>query len=119
MLAANPGLNWCGWHFCRPEENKDTTSLLQYRIEHYNLDKIVRVLEIENQSVSLPDNPVDLALIIFTIHKDGTEWLIHEMARILKPSGKGVIIDSVLPLAEGMILDMIREPAPAHSQMSV
>ena len=40
------------------------------------------------------------------------------MARILKPSVKGVIIDSVLPLAESMILDLIRELAPAHSQMS-
>ena len=72
------------------------------------------------KKVPIPNNSVDKGIIYFTIHEDGTEWIVKELHRVLKPHGRGFITDLMqinkeLTLFEEAFLDMI----PFHSKMGI
>jgi DNA-binding PadR family transcriptional regulator len=65
--------------------------ITEERIKSHGVEKTVSLLEIENGKTPLPDNNVDLVISAFTIHKIDKQWIIPEMARVLKPGCYGVI----------------------------
>jgi DNA-binding PadR family transcriptional regulator len=96
---------------------KADTNILNDRISYYNLENTVMVLEKEENKknkISIPDQSVDFALVLFTIHEDENEWIVSEMARVLKPSGQGVIID-IEPIKDHFLFDLMIKFAPNHS----
>ncbi len=75
--------------------SKENLSAINDRIEYQKLQDIITIVEVDQGKTHLPDNSVDLVLCAFTLKKNGSEWLIPEMCRILKPNGKGIIIDTL------------------------
>ena len=71
----------------------EKVELLEYRINFYQLEGIVVPLEVIKGKVKLPEKSIDIATCIFTLHEKDTEWIIPEIARVLKTEGKAMIID--------------------------
>ncbi|MCE7734907.1 MAG: methyltransferase domain-containing protein [Candidatus Heimdallarchaeota archaeon] len=74
----------------------------------------------------LPDDSVDFALSIFTLHLSGMDWIIPEISRILKPGGKAVIASSfdetevdVRYAFVSVYFDMIEELYPFVNKLGV
>jgi DNA-binding PadR family transcriptional regulator len=101
--------------------HKEMTNLFNNRIEYYNIENVASVLEYEKDSKIIPLNPqsIDFAILTFTLHEDDTEWLITEMARILKPTGRGIIIDSIEAPQENIIIEILLEFLPDHSKTGI
>ena len=78
-------------------------------INFYQLEGIVVPLEVIKGKVKLPEKSIDIATCIFTLHEKDTEWIIPEIARVLKTEGKAMIIDiKKLNLDdENIIIEMI------------
>ncbi|NHI94222.1 MAG: hypothetical protein EAX96_17150 [Candidatus Lokiarchaeota archaeon] len=87
-------------------------------IEFENLQDLISVVKRRNYIVNLPDNFADLGLVFFTMHEDDSDWIIPEMKRILKPNGKGIIID-VQGLNGHIIETMLLELIPRHSKIGI
>lgn len=99
-------------------ENRDQSNMLRERIELIGLEESVTVLERQKKTIPLPDKSVDVALILFKLHEDGSEWMLKEMSRILKDVGKGVIIDTV-SLKDHILEEIIPQFLPGHSRTGI
>ncbi len=80
-------------HVFLTSTRKDYTDLYKGRIKDNNL-KNATVLEVEQGKTTLPDSSVELAICIFTLYMNDTEWIIPEMGRVLKTNGIGLIVDT-------------------------
>ncbi|MHA2271277.1 MAG: helix-turn-helix transcriptional regulator [Candidatus Hodarchaeales archaeon] len=102
-----------------PSPDKKATKIIKQRVEHYGLHDTATIVELSNDMISLPDQSVDIALALFTLHEDETDWIVKEMARILKPRGKGVIVDMIPPKEENVFLDLLIAFLPRHSEFGL
>jgi hypothetical protein len=82
-----------GRYFIISERRKDETGILADKISQLQLTEVISLLEVEDKSISLPNRSVDLVLSLFRLNEQEYEWIIPEMKRILKPTGKAVIVD--------------------------
>ena len=80
----------------------------------------------EGPKSPLQDGSADLALSIFTLHLSGMDWIINEIARVLKPGGKAVIVAShqvdeidVRYVLMSAFIDMVKELFPFASRLGV
>ena len=94
---------------------EETTELLKERIEHYQLEDYVNVLKRKKEVVELGDNSSDLVFAFVTLHEDRSDWVLKDMARILKKGGKAVIID-MEHIENHMLIDILVHFAIAHSR---
>jgi SAM-dependent methyltransferase len=98
------------------------SSIFHDRIEYYAIENSTILVRQERERVPIPDHSVDVALLVFTLHEDGTEWTVKEMARVLKPSGVGIVVDA-LRSSEESIVDAILEEfvryVPRHSRYMI
>jgi len=102
----------------------EKVELLEYRIRFHELEDIVTPIEVIDGRVNLPDKSVDIATCIFTLHEENTEWIIPEIARVLKEDGKAMIIDlKKIDFEEGnIIMDTIAilgDVVPRHNRDSI
>jgi DNA-binding PadR family transcriptional regulator len=97
---------------------KFAKDLLSLWLVDEGLQDIVSILKPENESISLPDQSVDVILVFFQLHEDKTEWIIKETKRILKPDGKALIID-VEDLKGHIIEQVLVAFMPDHSRMGI
>ncbi|MBD3227446.1 MAG: methyltransferase domain-containing protein [Candidatus Lokiarchaeota archaeon] len=97
---------------------REYTDLIRDRIKLKGLGESLYVINTIKQKVEVPDNSIDIAFAFFRLHEDNTDWIIRETSRILKTTGKCVVIDS-LSLG-GHIYELIRtEFVPNHSRMGI
>ncbi|MFX0208763.1 MAG: helix-turn-helix transcriptional regulator, partial [Candidatus Hodarchaeota archaeon] len=80
-------------HVFLTSTREDYTNLYKERIKDRGL-RNATVLGVERGETTLPDNSVDLAICIFTLYMNDTEWIIPEMGRVLKSNGTGLIVDT-------------------------
>ncbi|MFX1513886.1 MAG: helix-turn-helix transcriptional regulator [Promethearchaeota archaeon] len=103
--------------------NKEYTNLYNERIEIHKLQNIAKVLEVNQGEIALPDNSVDLAICVFTLYMNDTDWIIPEMARVLKPTGTGLVVD-MLEIegeidARFALIDLIIDLSPQISKIGI
>jgi DNA-binding PadR family transcriptional regulator len=101
-LVPNVGLT--GRYFFT-SQSSEYGSLIEERIDQYGLKEYVRIIDRNKRPFSLPDQSCDLCICLFTIHEPDQQWVINEMARLLKPNGKGVILDTVA-IKNHILMDM-------------
>ncbi|MHA1910363.1 MAG: helix-turn-helix transcriptional regulator [Candidatus Kariarchaeaceae archaeon] len=99
----------------------EKVELLEYRIRFHELEDTVTPIEVIDGKVNLPDKSMDLATCIFTLHEEETDWIIPEIARVLKEDGKAMIIDlKKLDLEEENIIietiAMLGKVIPRHDK---
>jgi DNA-binding PadR family transcriptional regulator len=101
----------------------EKVELLEYRIRYHELEDIVTPIEVIDGKVKLPDKSIDIATCIFTLHEENTEWIIPEIARVLKDDGRAMIIDlkKIDIKDENIIFEIIAglgDLVPRHSKNS-
>ncbi|MFX0115297.1 MAG: helix-turn-helix transcriptional regulator, partial [Candidatus Hodarchaeota archaeon] len=102
-----------------PSTDQKSKKIWIHRMEHIGLQEIATIVDLKDDYVLLPENVADVVLLLFTLHEDESEWTIKEMSRLLKPTGKGLIID-VPPLKEpNFLLDMLVKFLPGHSNFGL
>ncbi|MFW9995567.1 MAG: helix-turn-helix transcriptional regulator [Candidatus Odinarchaeota archaeon] len=99
--------------------NEKMRELLETRIEFLQLKRVINILEVKKNEIPLEDETIDLVLILFTLHEDDTEWLIAETSRVLKKEGKALFIDFIGVEKENILLDILTELFPFHSNIGV
>ncbi|MFW9914147.1 MAG: helix-turn-helix transcriptional regulator [Candidatus Thorarchaeota archaeon] len=102
-----------------PSADQKSKKIWLHRMEHIGLQDIATIVDLKDKNVLLPEHIADVVLLLFTLHEDVSEWTIKEMRRLLKPTGKGLIIDGS-PLKEpNILLDMLLKFLPGHSNFGV
>jgi DNA-binding PadR family transcriptional regulator len=82
-----------GGRYYISSRDKEQMNILKEWVEYEKLHDTITILEESGYTVALPDKSVDVALVIFTLHEDDTEWILSEINRVLKPSGRCLIVD--------------------------
>ncbi|MFX0114841.1 MAG: helix-turn-helix transcriptional regulator [Candidatus Hodarchaeota archaeon] len=97
-----------GRYFIIPNE-KAFLDVLPIRIEHYQLEDVVTILEKADGKIPLHHQSVDLALIFFSTLEEEISWLIKELPRILKPTGRAIVVGTQQPKEEDILQEIIRD----------
>lgn len=95
--------------------DREHTPLLKEWVEYEQLQDFASVVEEKQGSISLPDGSVDMALIFVRLHEEENDWIIRELGRLLKPSGKAVIVD-ILAMKGNYREEFYKEFVPYHSR---
>jgi DNA-binding PadR family transcriptional regulator len=89
------------------------TRILREWVEYEQLEGSVSVVEEGQGCISLPDRSVDCAIVFVRLHEEGNDWIPREIARLLKPSGRAVIVD-VLVMKDNYREEFYMEFMPYH-----
>jgi ubiquinone/menaquinone biosynthesis C-methylase UbiE len=89
------------------------TRILGEWLEYEQLQDSVSVVEEEQGSIPLPDRSVDCVLVFVRLHEEGNNWILSEIGRLLKPTGKAVIVD-VLVMKGNYREEFYKEFMPYH-----
>jgi len=89
------------------------TRILGEWVEYEQLQGSVSVVEEVQGSTPLPDASIDYALVFVRLHEEGNDWIIGEIGRLLKPTGKAVIVD-ILAMKGNYREEFYREFMPYH-----
>lgn len=89
------------------------TRILGEWVEYEQLQDSVSVVEEVQGSTPLPDTSVDYALVFVRLHEEGNDWILGELGRLLKPTGKAVIVD-ILAMKGNYREEFYREFMPYH-----
>jgi DNA-binding PadR family transcriptional regulator len=75
-------------------KGEEKQNLYQDRVEIFHFEPVVKPI-IPNQKgiLSIPESSIDIIVAFFTIRTPATFSSLTELKRVLKPNGKGVIID--------------------------
>ncbi|MHA2250763.1 MAG: helix-turn-helix transcriptional regulator [Candidatus Kariarchaeaceae archaeon] len=105
--------------------------ILRERIKLHKVENTIVLLDIdqdagEGKKTILPDNSLDLCMSIFSLRYKGTEWIIPEVARVLKPKGIIVVAASidrkeidVRSVFIDVMMDMSKEAFPETTRVGV
>jgi DNA-binding PadR family transcriptional regulator len=80
-------------------------NILQNKITHYGLEKVISIETLIEGQISLPESSVDIAICNFVLHYPHNDWIIPEISRILKPGGY-FLISNPLELGNDQIEDI-------------
>jgi DNA-binding PadR family transcriptional regulator len=105
LLKLVPKVGDIGRYFLT-SPSKDMEDLIKERILHYGLQDYIKIFDRSQNQINLPDHSCDLVFNIFSEHEPNHEWMLDEMIRLLKPEGKGVIIDTIA-LKDHIFIDML------------
>ena len=89
------------------------TRILGEWVEYEQLQDLVSVVEEMQGSIPLPDASVDYALVFVRLHEEGNDWILGEIGRLLKPTGKTLIVD-ILAMKGNYREEFYREFMPYH-----
>ncbi|MCY3414579.1 MAG: PadR family transcriptional regulator [Candidatus Heimdallarchaeota archaeon] len=98
--------------------NSEIFPLISARVSHHELQNIVTLIPIEKHKIDIPKESADFILVMMTLHEDGTEWILDEIQRLLKKSGKALIIDPI-ELDDNLVLDAFVELLARHSYLGL
>lgn len=82
-----------GGRYYISSRDREQMNILKEWVEYEKLHDTITIMEESGYAFAVPDKSVDVALVIFTLHEDDTEWILSEVHRILKPSGRCLIVD--------------------------
>jgi hypothetical protein len=94
------------------------SSLLSEWINHEGLEDRVKVLRIEPNSVQIKPQSVDLVLVLFRMHLEGSSWILSEANKMLKDDGRVFICD-LLDIEQDFRSVLYGDILPRHSRMGV
>ncbi|MFX0115272.1 MAG: helix-turn-helix transcriptional regulator [Candidatus Hodarchaeota archaeon] len=97
-----------GRYFIMPNE-KSFLDVLPIRIEHYQLEDVVTILEKTDEKIPLRDQSVDLALIFLSALEEEISWLIKELPRILKPTGRAIVVGTQQLKEEDILQEIMKD----------
>jgi DNA-binding PadR family transcriptional regulator len=86
-------------------QKEEYAEIVENKIIHYGLEKIVSVKAIDQRRLAIPENSIDLVICNFMLHYPHNRWIIPEMGRILK-SGGYFLISNPLMLEEEKMKDI-------------
>lgn len=89
------------------------TRILREWVEYEQLQDSVSVVEEGQGGIPLPDGSVDCAIVFVRLHEEENEWILREIARLLRPSGRAVIVD-VLVMKDNYREEFYKEFMPYH-----
>lgn len=115
-IISNPSLSQ---EYYLLASNEEFREYLEMRIEFLQPKRTITVLDVTKNEIPLEDDTIDLVLIFFTLHEDNTDWLIAETSRILQKDGKALIIDFKGVETENILLEVLKELFPFHSNIGV
>jgi DNA-binding PadR family transcriptional regulator len=78
----------------------------------------VKIVQAEGGSIEVDDDSVDLVLILFRMHLDGSSWILFEARRIIGEGGRVLIFD-LLDRGDDFRSDLYGSVLPDHSGMGV
>ncbi len=106
-------------HYFIISPSDEMMPILKDRINHYELESVASVLQTDSAHVTaLANDSVDIALLVFTLHEEKTEWMLREIRRILKPSGRIIVIDT-LDIHGHIVIDLIVSFIPNHQHFGL
>jgi DNA-binding PadR family transcriptional regulator len=108
-----------GGRYYISSRNKEQMNILKEWVEYEKLHDTITILEESGYTVALPDKSVDVALVIFTLHEDDTGWILSEAHRILKPSGRCLIVDIEAREKEHFREVFYAQVMPDHSRSGI
>jgi DNA-binding PadR family transcriptional regulator len=108
-----------GGRYYISSRNRDQTDILKEWVEYEKLQDTITIMEESGDAVAVPDKSVDVALVIFTLHEDDTGWILSEVQRILKPSGRCLIVDIEARNKEHFRETFYAEVMPDHSRSGI
>ena len=79
-------LNFAGGEF-----NK----IFKERVKIHEVENTITLLDVDKGKTILPDNSLDYCLSIFSLWYVGMGWVIPEVARVLKPKGRTVVVSMI------------------------
>ncbi len=97
-----------GRYFIIPND-KSLLDVLPIRIEHYQLENIVTILEKTNDKIPLRDQSVDLAMIFLSAFEEEISWFVKELPRILKPTGRAIVVGTQQPKEEDILQEIMKD----------
>lgn len=97
-----------GRYFIIPNE-KSFLDVLHIRIEHYQLEDVVTILEKTDEKIPLRDQSVDLALIFLNAIEEEISWFIKELPRILKLTGRAIVVGTQQPKEEDILQEIMKD----------
>ncbi|MFX1452175.1 MAG: helix-turn-helix transcriptional regulator, partial [Promethearchaeota archaeon] len=98
--------------------NKLATKIIKDRLNYKGLQDLISIFELQENKINLPDKSVDVCIVCFTLHEDGTDWIISEINRLLKKHGKGIIID-MTSLKGHVVEEIMTSMIPNHSRVGI
>ncbi len=98
--------------------DKFAMKIYKERLNNKGLQDLISIFELQENKIPLPDKSVDVCIVCFTLHEDGTDWIISEINRLLKKSGKGIIIDMV-SLNGHIVEEIMTNFIPNHSRIGI
>jgi DNA-binding PadR family transcriptional regulator len=99
--------------------NREQMNILKEWVEYEKLQNTITILEESWRTIAVPDKSVDIALVIFTLHEDDTEWILDETKRVLKPSGRCLIVDIEARDKEHFREVFYAQLMPGHSRSGI
>lgn len=108
-----------GGRYYISSRDDEQTNILKEWVEYEKLQDTITILEESGHTVAVPDRSVDVALVIFTLHEDDTEWILSEVNRILKPSGYCLIVDIEARDKEHFREVFYAQAVPGHSRSGI
>ena len=94
------------------------SSLLSEWINHEGLEDRIKALKTEPNSVQIRPQSVDLVLVLFRMHLEGSSWILSEANKILRDDGRVLIYD-LLDIEQDFRSVLYGEILPRHSRMGV
>ncbi|MFW9916363.1 MAG: helix-turn-helix transcriptional regulator [Candidatus Thorarchaeota archaeon] len=83
--------------------------VLPIRVEHYQLEDVVTILEKADEKVPLRDQSVDLAMIFLSAFEEEISWFVKELPRILKPTGRAIVVGTQQPKEENILQEIMKD----------
>ena len=108
-----------GGRYYISSRNREQVDILKDWVEFEKLHDNITILEETGYAVALPDRSVDVALVIFTLHEDDTAWILREIRRVLKPSGRCLIVDIEARDKEHFREAFYAQVVPGHSRSGI
>ncbi|MFX0103803.1 MAG: helix-turn-helix transcriptional regulator [Candidatus Hodarchaeota archaeon] len=97
-------------------KNERHKKMLEDYLEFEKVDDYISVV-ISTRS-SIPPQSVDLVIAAFILHEDGTDWIIKEIKRLLKPKGCAILIDQT-SLNGHFLEQFFASIVPNHSKVGI
>ncbi|MBN2154832.1 MAG: helix-turn-helix transcriptional regulator [Candidatus Lokiarchaeota archaeon] len=92
----------------------DLSELLKKRIITFNHQHVISVKDRDK----ITSRNVDIAIAVFTLHEDDSNWILPKMKEILRNDGYGVIIDLV-GLEDHIIEKIVCENLSNHQRIGI
>jgi len=99
-------------------ENQRGSKLLREWIAVEGIDDRVKIVQAEGGSIEVDDGSVDLILILFRMHLDGSSWILSEARRVISGGGRVLIFD-LLDRGDDFRSELYGSVLPGHSGMGV